>query len=95
MTNCIKAHVRMEERYEGLQLVYGDNPQLKQDVLDAIEYAKKETGMEPNLFGNEDQSNPEKEAIYLEFNDDSQRDSGNFFEIILHKLNIKCEDDNI
>jgi len=95
MTDCIKAHIRMEERYEGLQLVYGDNPQLKQDVLDAIEYAKKETGMEPSIFGNEDQANPEKEAIYLEFNDDSQRDAGNFFEIVLHRLNIKCEDDNL
>ena len=29
MTNKIEAHVRMEEKYEGLSLRFGDNPQLK------------------------------------------------------------------
>ena len=94
MTDKIVAHIRMEERYEGLQLRFGDNPQLKEKALEAVEIAKSETGMKPQVFDNIDKSAPEKEAIYIEFNDDSQRDAGAFFEIVLHKLGIKCEEDN-
>ena len=94
MTDKIVAHIRMEERYEGLQLKFGDNPTLKEKALEAVEFAKKETGMSPMVFDNIDKSAPEKEAIYIEFNDDSQRDAGAFFEIVLHRLGIKCEVDN-
>ena len=94
MTDKIVAHIRMEERYEGLQLKFGDNPTLKKKALEAVEFAKKETGMNPMIFDNIDKSAPEKEAIYIEFNDDSQRDAGAFFEIVLHRLGIKCEVDD-
>ncbi len=93
MTDKIEAHIRMEERYEGLQLRFGDNVELKKEALEAVDYAKQQTGMSPLVFDNIDKSNPQKEAIYIEFNDDSQRDAGAFFEIVLHRLGIKCEKD--
>jgi hypothetical protein len=94
MTNKIEAHVRMEEKYEGLSLRFGDNPQLKKDVLEAIEYAKEKTGKRPMVFENISKDHPEREAIYIEFNDDVQRDAGDFFEIVLHRLNVLCEQDD-
>jgi hypothetical protein len=91
MTDCIKAHVRMEERYEGLSLTFGDNPELKAQVMEAIEAVKKETGMEPDIFGNPSKDHPEKEGIYIEFHEDAQRDAGDFFERVLNRLNVVCE----
>jgi len=93
MTDKIVARVRMEERYEGLSLTFGDNPKLKEDILEAIEIAKKETGKKPMVFENISSDHPEKEGIYIEFNEDVQREAGNFFEIVLHRLGIKCEKD--
>ena len=91
MTQCIEAHVRMEERYEGLSLTYGDNPELKKQVMEAIEAAKKETRLNPDLFDNPGKDHPEKEGIYIEFHEDAQRDAGDFFERVLNRLNVVCE----
>ncbi len=91
MTDRIKAHIRMEERYEGLSLTYGDNPELKEKVMEAIEAVKNETGLEPDIFGNPAKDHPEKEGVYLEFHEDAQREAGEFFERILHRLGITCE----
>ncbi|MCV6608231.1 MAG: hypothetical protein OIF32_08470 [Campylobacterales bacterium] len=86
----IKAHFRMEERYEGLQLVYGLNDE-KQTILDAIEKVKNQTGLNPDIFENNDPKHPEKRAIYLEFHDDYDREGGEFFEEILKILHVeKC-----
>jgi hypothetical protein len=93
MTECIKAHVRMEERYEGLSLTFGDNPELKAQVMEAIEAVKKETGLEPDVFGNPAKDHPEKEGVYIEFHEDAQRDAGDFFERVLNRLNVVCERD--
>jgi hypothetical protein len=94
MTDKIKAHVRMEERYEGLSLTFGDNPELKERVMEAIEAAKKETGLEPDVFGNPAKDHPEKEGIYIEFHEDAQRDAGDFFERVLNRLGVVCEKDD-
>lgn len=93
MSRCedIKAYFRREERYEGLQLVYGEKSEYKQIILDAIEAIKKETGLEPQIFENPSKDHPEKEALYLEFNDSYDREGDEFFEKILEKLGIdKC-----
>jgi hypothetical protein len=95
MTESIKAHVRMEERYEGLSLTFGDNPELKAKVMEAIEAAKKETGLNPDIFGNPGgKEHPEREGVYLEFHEDAQRDAGDFFERVLHRLGVVCEKDD-
>ncbi|WP_457605438.1 hypothetical protein [Nitratifractor sp.] len=93
MRQCIDAHVRMEERYEGLSLVYGDNPELKKEVFEAIEAAKKETGLEPEIFDNPSKNHPENEGIYLEFHEEVQRHAGEFFEAVLQRLNLVCDRD--
>ena len=93
MSRCddIKAYFRREERYEGLQLVYGEKKEYKQVILDAIETVKKETGLNPAIYENPSKDHPEKEAIYLEFNDSYDREGDEFFESLLRKLEIdKC-----
>lgn len=93
MSRCedIKAYFRREERYEGLQLVYGEKSEYKQIILDAIEAIKKETDLEPQIFENPSKEHPEKEALYLEFNDSYDREGDEFFEKLLAKLGIdKC-----
>jgi len=93
MTQCITAHVRMEERYEGLSLTFGDNAEFKKKILEAIDTAKKETGMNPMVFENISKDH-EKDGIYIEFNDDAQRDAGDFFERVLERLDVVCEKEN-
>ena len=50
MTKTIKAHMRMEEEYEGLSLIFGDNDVLKQKIIDAIDHAKGVTDKKPFIF---------------------------------------------
>ncbi|ADV45658.1 hypothetical protein [Nitratifractor salsuginis] len=93
MRKCIEAHIRMEERYEGLSLTYGDNPELKKEVFDAVEATIKETGLKPEIFDNPSSDHPENEGIYLEFHEDVQREAGDFFQRVLDKLHLVCESD--
>ncbi len=87
----IKAYFRMEERYEGLQLVYGLNVEEEANILKAIELAKKDTELNPDVFENKDANHPEKAAIYIEFHDDYDREGGEFFEEVLKYLHVeKC-----
>ena len=83
----------MEERYEGLSLTFGDNPDLKKAILNAIEEAKKETGRRPMIFESVSNDHPETQSIYIEFNEDVQREAGDFFENVLCRLGINCEKD--
>ncbi|MEA3418620.1 MAG: hypothetical protein U9Q90_04400 [Campylobacterota bacterium] len=95
MSKCeeIKAYVRMEERYEGLNLIFGDCPDLKKEILAAIEVVKKETGMTPFIYDKVSNDRPDLQAIYVEFHDDVHRTGGDFFTRLLKKLDIdKCED---
>lgn len=89
--NDIKAYFRREERYEGLQLVYGEKSEYKEIILKAIEEVKQECRMEPTIFENPSKDHPEKEALYIEFNDSYDREGDEFFEKLLRKLGIdKC-----
>lgn len=84
----------MEERYEGLSLIFGDNNDLKNDILKAIDEVKQETGQTPFIFDKISNDRPDIQSIYLEFHDDIHREGGEFFTKILQKLNIdKCEKD--
>ena len=88
----IEAYFRREERYEGLQLVFKEHPELKEEILKAIEETMKETGEKPAVFENSEKAGAEPYAFYIEFNDDYDKEGGEFFETLLKKLGIDhCE----
>ena len=92
MDRCsqIKASVRMEERYAGMCLTFAsDDQNLRNEVNEAIDKVNKQTKMIPQIWDNTD-----KRTLYVEFKDDMQRDSGDYFEKLLRELKIdKCETD--
>ena len=98
MDRCdeIKANVRMEERYAGMSLVFDNNPGLRTEIETAIKKIKKVTGISPECFDNSKSKTEPRQALYVEFHDDVQRESGEFFTLLLKELKIdKCENDVI
>jgi len=96
MANCgdIKAHMRMEERYETLSLIFKDNNELTNKVMNAIEKIKEVTGMRPFIFEKISKDRDDLHGIYIEFHDDIHRVGGGFFTKLLQELKIdKCERD--
>lgn len=94
MEKCekIRAHVRMEERYETMSLMFGDCPNLKKEIEQVIADVKKETGMTPFIFEKISNDRPDIQAFYIEFHDDIHRTGGDFFTRVLKRLNIDhCE----
>jgi hypothetical protein len=95
-SNCnkIKAHMRMEERYETLSLIFEDTPELTNEIMDAIDLVKKETGMKPFIFEKISRDRADLHGIHIEFHDDIHRVGGGFFTKLLKILKIdKCERD--
>ena len=93
MTRCeeIIANVKMEECYAGLSLVFDGNNELRTEIGNAIEKVAKEKKMTPLIFDNSQNTKGVKPAFYIEFSDEVQRDSGDFFESLLRELRIdKC-----
>jgi hypothetical protein len=96
MNKCdeIKAHIRMEERYQGLSLVFAESEALKTEILTALDEVKKATGQTPFIFEKVSKDRADLHAIYIEFRDDIHREGGAFLTAVLKKLNIdKCEKD--
>ncbi|WP_294951097.1 hypothetical protein [Sulfurovum sp.] len=96
MDRCeeIVANVRMEERYAGMSLVFVGDEALREEIERAIDKVTKLTRMNPHVFDNSRDHHESKQALYIEFNDDVQRDSGAFFELLLKELKIdKCAND--
>jgi len=90
----IKAHMRMEERYQGLSLVFEHSDVIKTEILKAIEETKKETGLKPFIFEKISNDRADIHAIYIEFRDDIHREGGELLTKVLHKLGINhCEKD--
>ncbi|MGC9351429.1 MAG: hypothetical protein ACP5D3_05515 [Sulfurovum sp.] len=98
MDRCdqISANVKMEECYAGMSLTFDGSEALRAEIEAAIEKIKQETRMEPQVFDNSKDHTETKQALYIEFDDDAQRDSGDFFEKVLKELKIdKCANDVI
>ena len=94
--NCsrIKAHMRMEERYETLSLVFENEETLTNEVFWAIDKVKEETGMTPFVFEKISKDREDLHAVVIEFHDDIHRVGGGFFTELLKALKIdKCERD--
>jgi hypothetical protein len=87
----IKGYYRQEERYIGLNLSFEEASE-KEKILKAIEDTKKEVDVDPSVFdSNKDDGTG---GVYIEFNDDYDKESGDFLEGVLAKLGIKCECDD-
>jgi hypothetical protein len=98
MNRCeeIVANVKMEECYAGLSLVFDGDETLRAEISDAINRVTQETKMDPAVFDNTQDTKGGKPAFYIEFSDEVQRDSGDFFELVLRELKIdKCANDVI
>jgi len=98
MNRCdeIVANVKMEECYAGLSLVFDGDDTLRAEISDAIDKITKETKMSPAIFDNTQNTKGTKPAFYIEFSDEVQRESGDFFELVLKELKIdKCANDVI
>lgn len=98
MTRCeeIIANVKMEECYAGLSLVFDGNNELRTEIGNAIDKVAKDKKMTPLIFDNSQNPKGAKPAFYIEFSDEVQRDSGDFFESVLRELRIdKCANDVI
>ncbi len=94
--NCerIKAHMRMEERYETLSLVFENDKELTNEIFIAIDKVKAKTGMTPFIFEKISKDREDLHAIVIEFHDDIHRVGGGFFTELLKELKIdKCEND--
>jgi len=92
MNRCqeIKAFHQREERYQGLELEYLKSQVLKNEILDAFHSLSKETGLTPDIYENSFKNHAD--SIYIEFHDEYDRDGGEFFSSLLHKLGIdQCE----
>lgn len=92
----IIANVKMEECYSGLSLVFDGSETLRKEISDAINKVSSKTKMTPAIFDNSQNPQGAKPAFYIEFSDEVQRDSGDFFELVLKELRIdKCCNDVI
>ena len=98
MNRCdeIVANVKMEECYSGLSLVFDGNDALRTEISTAIDKVASQKKMTPLIFDNSQNPKELKPAFYIEFTDEVQRDSGDFFEAVLKELGIdKCANDVI
>lgn len=96
MASCeeIRAHMKMEERYETLSLIFENRKDLMDEITTAIEKVKEETGMEPFIFEKISKERADLHGIHIEFHDDIHRLGGGFFTKLLKELKIdKCESD--
>jgi len=94
--NEIIANVKMEECYAGLSLTFDGNDTLRDEISNAINKITKETKMVPDIFDNSRDPKGARPAFYIEFSDEVQRESGDFFELVLRELKIdKCVNDVI
>jgi ERCC4-type nuclease len=84
----------MEERYQGLSLVFSQNESLRTKILETIDEVKSQTKQTPFIFEKTSKDRADLHAVYIEFRDDIHREGGEFLTKVLKKLNIdKCEKD--
>ncbi|SFZ97710.1 hypothetical protein MNB_SV-5-857 [hydrothermal vent metagenome] len=98
MERCdqISANVKMEECYAGLSLSFSRDEELRNEIETAINKIQKKTKMSPLIFDNSKDHTESKQSLYIEFTDEVQRDSGEFFELLLKELCIeKCANEVI
>ena len=84
---CIEAYHEMEERYAMLEIKFFDKEQSSQ-INKAIVTAIKEFEVSPDIMVEHDNDNPNEGIYLIEFHDDYDKESGEFFEKIIKDLGI-------
>ena len=83
MNRCeqIVANVRMEECYADLSLFIDPNndEEVKKEIYEAIERVSRELKISPSIIDNQCCTPGGKEEIILKFDDEVQREAGEFF----------------
>ncbi len=90
---CIEAYHEMEERYAMLEIKFFNKEQSSQ-INSAIVNAIKEFEVSPDIMVEHDNNNKNEGIYIIEFHDDYDKESGEFFEKIIKDLNIgRCSMD--
>ena len=98
MERCdqISANVKMEECYAGLSLSFSRDEDLRDEIEAAINKIQKKTKLAPLIFDNSKDHSESRQSLYIEFTDEVQRESGEFFELLLKELKVnKCANEVI
>ncbi|NPA74105.1 MAG: hypothetical protein GXO12_05275 [Epsilonproteobacteria bacterium] len=87
---CIEAYHEMEERYAMLEIRFFSEEQ-KSLIKKALSDAIKEYEISPEIVVEYDDNDRSHGMYIIEFHDDYDRESGDFFEKIIKDLDIgKC-----
>ena len=84
---CIEAYHEMEERYAMLEIKFFDKDQSSQ-INNAVVNAIKELEVSPDIMIEHDNDNKNEGIYIIEFHDDYDKESGEFFEKIIQDLKI-------
>jgi hypothetical protein len=89
MSDCIRATHRMEERYSRLILEFCDDKS-KDKILNTIDEVIKDLKEEPTsvIESNSSVQHDMIGEIYIEFDDDYDKEAEDFHEMILHRLEL-------
>ncbi len=87
---CIEAYHEMEERYAMLEIKFFSDEQ-KSQIKKALADAIKKYELSPEIVVEYDDDDNTHGMYIIEFHDDYDRESGDFFEKLIKDLNIgKC-----
>ncbi len=84
---CIEAYHEMEERYAMLEIRFFDKNQSLQ-INNAVVNAIKEFEVSPDIVVEHNSDNQDEGIYIIEFHDDYDKESGEFFEKIIKDLKI-------
>ncbi len=84
---CIEAYHEMEERYAMLEIKYFSKEQSK-EINETLVSCIKEYEVSPDIMIEHDNEKSNEGTYIIEFHDDYDKESGDFFECIIKSLNI-------
>ena len=85
---CIEAYHEMEERYAMLEMRFFTKEQSDR-INEVLVKCIKEYEVSPDIIVEHDNSNNDEGIYIVEFHDDYNKESGDFFECVIDGLDIK------
>ncbi len=84
---CMRAYHEMEERYAMLEIKFFSEDQSK-DINSVVTKMIKHFGVSPDIMIEHDANNKDEGIYIIEFHDDYDKESEEFFERIIKDLDI-------